>query len=814
MFHDFRYALRSLRHSPGFVAAALVAIALGIGANTAIFSVVNTVLLRPLAYPDPDRMVQLAIRNPDGTGITLSPAEFTMFSAHKGVFDDLAAYDFGGPGVNLTDGDRPEQVKAIHVSANYFRLFGAVPAIGRTFSDEEDRPGAGRWVVISDGLWRRRFGGRTDLAGKTISVGNEPYRVLGVIRPGFAADPPADLWLPLQADPNTRSMAHYLRIAARLKPGVTFAQANAQLKAGEVEFRRAFPLFNANAGFLALPLRDSVVGDARNALLILLGTVGFVLLIACANVANLLLARATGRRQEMAVRIAMGASRGRLIGQLLTESLVLSTGGGALGLMLGYAGMRGLLAINPGNIPRVGVSGAGVTLDWRVLAFTIGLSILTGVLFGLVPALNASRMDLASAMKESASRSGSGRRENRTRSLFVIVEVALALVLLVGAALLIRTFEALRAVQPGFDARNVITLEMSLTGERFQTTAGVSRMVSEAERQVGSVAGVVAVASCWMLPVESAFSSTFVIEGRPLGNDPVHGIALMRPVSKGYFDVFRIPLLSGRGFTDRDTDAAGGVVLISEGMAKKYWPGRNPIGERLSVDKYHPEFAQAPREIIGVAGDVRNFGIDREPDPMLYFPQAQVANGMTAIDARLIPITWAIRTRGEPLAMSAVLQEELRKASGGLPVARIRTMQQVLGKATARSDFNTVLLTIFAATALLLAAIGVYGLMSFSVEQRTREIGLRMALGATPGQVRNTVLMEGMRLAVVGLAVGIVGAIALSRVMTGMVYGVKTSDPVVFFWVSVLLGLVAGIAAYLPSRRATRVDPVEALRCL
>ncbi len=808
---DIRYAFRSFRRNPAFVATAITALALGIGANTAVFSVVNTVLLQPLSYPDPDRLVQLVMSTPQGNGITLSPAEFAFFRSQTQIFQDISAYDFGGPGLNLTtpnftspnltSNDRPEQLKGIHVSQDYFRLFGAKIVLGRSFTAEEDRPGGAKSVVISDGLWRRRFQADPNLIGKPIFLGGEPYIVTGVTGPEFQPDPPADAWLPLQADPNSRSMLSYIRVAARLRPGVTPEVAKAQLKSAGVDLRRSFPLFNPKAEFTIWPLRDTVVNDVRSSLLILLGTVTLVLLIACANVANLLLARATGRQREIAIRVAIGASRARIIGQLLTESLVLAGLGGALGLLVGYAGMRGLLLLSAGNLPRVGEFGSSVTLDWRVLAFTLAVSLTTGILFGLAPALNAAR---TLGLKPASG--------NRARSLFVITEVALALVLLIGAGLLIRTFAALRAVQPGFDAHHVMTFEMSLAGSRFEKTAAVNQLVLEAERRLEALPGVSAVASSWMLPIENAFSDTFVIEGRPLNNDPVHGIALMRPVSPQYFDVFRIPLLRGRLFSGRDTSNANGVVLISEGMAKKFWPGGSAIGERLSIDKYHPEFAGPPRTIIGVVGDVRNYGINRDPDPAMYLPEAQVIDRMTAIDASILPITWIVRTRLESSSLTAAIEEQLRQASGGLAVGHVRSMQQVLGQSLARSDFNTLLLAIFAGIALLLAAIGVYGLMNYAVEQRTQEIGLRMALGATPRQVRNGVVLAGMRLALAGVVLGLAAALGLTRLMQGLLYGVKTSDPRIFVLVPLLLLLVTLAAAYLPSRRATKIDPVEALR--
>ncbi len=542
------------------------------------------------------------------------------------MFQDVAAYDLGGPGVNLTGGDRPEQLKGIRLSGDFFRLFGARVIAGRTFSAEEDRPGGPPSVVLSSGLWRRRFGSDPNLVGKSIDLGGEPHTVVGILDPTFTSDPPADIYLPLKADPNSTDQAHYLRAAARLKPGVTLQQAKAAMNLAAEQFKQKFrDQLGPQEGFTAEPLRDTVVGDVRKALLVLLGAVSFVLLIACANVANLLLARATIRKREIAIRAAIGAGRGRIIRQLLTESVLLSLVAGLLGLGLGYFGVRGLLSLNPGDVPRVGEHGSAVALDWRVLAFTLGVSVITGILFGLIPAFNASRTDLNLTLKESGLRSGSGVRQNKARAILVFTEMVLALVLLVGAALLIRTFSVLRNVDPGFDAHNVLTMEMSLTGTRFNKTAGVNQLVRETQRRMESLPRVTALASTCCLPLQGGFGLPFVIEGRPLTEGPAHGGASWRTVSPRYFDVFKIPLIRGRMFTDRDDGSAPGVVLINEGLAKQFWPNSDPVGQRITIGKgVGPEFEEPPREIIGIVGDVRNQGLDNKPDPIMYIPVAQV----------------------------------------------------------------------------------------------------------------------------------------------------------------------------------------------
>jgi predicted permease len=816
LLQNLRYAFRTLRNSPGFAAVAILTLALGIGANTAIFSVVNAVLLQPLSYPNPDRLVELELTSPQGSGDVTSIPKFNVWREQTDVFDSVAAYDFSGPGINLTGGDRPELIKGIHVSADYFRVFGAPVALGRTFTPEEDRPGGPAVVVISNGLWRNRFGGDPGILNRTIDLGQEPYTIIGVLGPTYTGDPKSDIWMPLKPDPSSVDQGHYLRATARLKPGVTLAQAQAAMKHAADEFNRKFPgspVMGPGASFTAIPLRDSVIGDVRFGLLLLFGAVGFVLLIACANVANLLMARATIRRREIAIRSALGAGRARLMWQLLTESLLLSLAGGVLGLGLGYVGVRALLAINPSDIPRVGEQGAAVALDWRVLVFTLLAAILTGILFGLLPALSTSHSDINSTLRESGARSGTGLRHNKARAVLVITEMALALVLLVGAALLIRTFGALRGVNPGFDARNVLLMEMSLNGGRFEKAAGVDQLEREGRRRIESLPGVTAAAITCCVPLEGGFGLPFIIEGRPLTNGPYHGGATWLTMSPHYFDVFRIPLVSGRVFTDQDNGAAERVVVINQALAKEYWPKGDALGARISIGKgVGPEFDEPPRQIIGIVADVREGALSRPPDQIMYVPFAQVNDGIIALNNSIVPVTWAVRTKLQPFSLSADVQRELREGSGGLPVAHIRSMQQVVGESTARNDFYMTLLTIFAGVALLLAAIGVYGLMAYSVQQRTQEIGVRMALGASPQQVRRMVVTQGMQLAFVGVVIGVGSALGLTRLMSSLLYGVKPWDPITILLVAVLLSGVTLLATYLPARRASRVDPMVALR--
>ena len=814
---NVRYGLRSLAKSPGFAAVAILTLALGIGGNTAIFSVVNSVLLQPLSYPNPDRLVELELTSKEGNGDVTSIPKFNVWRDQTQVFESVAAYDFSGPGVNLTGGDRPEQLKGIHASADYFRVFGAPIVLGRAYTAEEDRPGGPAVTVISNGLWRSRFGGDPGTIGRTIDLGGDPYVVIGVLGPTFTSDPKSDIWLPLKPDPNSIDQGHYLRATARLKPGVSLTQAQAAMKMAAEQFKRKFPnspVLGPDDSFTAIPLRDSVVGDVRRGLLLLFGAVGFVLLIACANVANLLLARATIRKREIAIRSALGAGRARIIWQLLTESLLLSFAGGVLGLVLGYLGVRALLSINPGDIPRIGENGTGVALDWRVLAFTFVAAVLTGVLFGLVPAFNASRSDLSITLRESGSRTGSGLRHNKARSILVITEMALALILLVGAALLIRTFGALRGVNPGFDPKNVLTMDMSLTGSRFEKAAGVDQLEREGRQRVESLPGVTASGLTCCLPLEGGFGLPFNIEGQAPIDGPYTGQAGWLTISPRYFDVFRIPLVKGRAFNDQDNGAASRVVVINEAMAKKYWPKNDALGALITIGKgVGPEFEEPPRQIVGIVGDVRQNALSQQQlDPIMYVPIAQMNDGVMALNNRIAPLVWVVRTKLQPFSLSTDVQRELREASGGLPVAHIRNMQQVVSESTARNDFYMTLLSIFAGVALLLAAIGVYGLMAYSVQQRTQEIGVRMALGASPQQVRRMVVIQGMQLALVGVIIGVGSALGLTRLMSSLLYGVKPWDPATIVLVAALLSGVTFLATYLPATRASRVSPMVALR--
>jgi predicted permease len=815
IWQDIAYALRTLRKNPAFTATALAALAIGIGANSAIFSVVNAVLLKPLSYPAADRIVLFLLTSPAGPSYGGSATKFNVWRRQTNVFQDVSAYEYNGAQLNLTGGAYPEQIHGIRVSADYFRLFGAPVLQGRTFSSDEDRPAGRHVVILGHGLWQRRFGGDPRLVGKSISLSGVPHTVVGILGPSFNTelDSPPDVWLPFQIDPNSNDHAQYFNVVGRLKQGVSIGTATAQLQLAANEFRGKFPnIMGPRDSFGVVPFQDSMVSDVRPSLLVLAGAVSFVLLIACANVANLLLVRATGRKREVAIRAAIGASRGRIIRQLLIESIVLSNAGGALGLILGLVGVRALVTMNPGDIPRIGLHGSGITLDWRLLLFTICISLLTGIVFGLVPALDVSRTDVAGALKEGGGRSGTGLRQNKTRSLLVIGEVALAVILLVGAALLIRTFMALRAVKPGFDAHNVLTLRMSLSGSRFKNTAEVNQVIHDGVQRLEALPGVERASASYNLPLEGAFGVPYNIVGRTPASGRYDGRGWIG-ISPGYFDVFKIPIQRGRYFNDRDDTGSGRVAIINEAMARQFWPKGDPLQDRVVLGKgYGPEFEEPARQIIGVVGDVHDFGLNRNPTPVVYVPLTQVTDGITMLAGRASSLAWIVRTRHQPQSLRSPIENELHQITGGLPVANIRSMDEVVGQSTARADFNMSLLTIFGCSALLLAAIGIYGSMAYSVRQRTQELGIRMALGAETGHVRNMIVLQGVRLVLIGVAIGVVAALGLTRLIASFLFGVKTWDPLVLTIVPILVSFVALFAVWLPAMRAMRIDPLNALR--
>jgi len=801
----------------GFTAVAVAALALGIGANTAIFTVVNAVLLDPLPYPQPDRMMKLGRKSTEGVEYSNSIPKYMAWRRNQ-AFEAMTLYDFGSLGMNLGAGNPPDQIKTAHVSADYFKVFGVSPVSGRGFTADEDLPKGPQAAVISYGLWQSRFGGDRGIVGRTVLLNGSPFPVIGVLPAGFHPDPEADVLIPMQADPLSANQGHYLNVAGRLKAGATLAAAQAQMKAIGEQFREEYPKsMDATEGIAVVPMRDALVGDVRTALLVLSGAVALVLLIACANVAGLLLARASGRQRELAIRAAVGATRGRVVRQMLTESVVLAGTGGILGFALGAWGVRALLALVPGNLPRLtdaaGTHAAIPLLDWRLASFTLGASLLTGLLFGIFPALQASRIDVWSHLKESGGRFGTGLKHNRVRSLLVVTEVALALVLLVGAALLIRTFAGLQNTNSGIEARGVLTLETSLASGNYFTTAKVASFTTQAVQRLEAIPGVDAAASAIVLPIEAGIDLPFTIAGKPPAHGDYNGDEQWRSVSPHYFKVFKIPLLRGREFSETDSGNSSRVVIINEAMARHYWKGEDPVGQVITIAKgLGPQFDDPPRQIIGIVGTVRENGLKSADVGVMYIPQSQVQEGLTALANSVIPLSWAVRTATSPMTMRIPVERELRAVDGQIPISRERTMEKVIADSVARQSFNMLLLSIFAGVALVLAAIGIYGLVSYSVEQRTQELGIRLALGADSRDMLRLVLWQGFKLTVTGLALGLALAYGLTRLLASLLFGVKASDPATFGLVAGILAMVALAAAYVPAQRATTIDPAIALR--
>jgi predicted permease len=815
---DLRHSLRMFVQSPAFTLAAVAALTLGIGANTAIFSVVNAVLLKPVAMPDPDRVVVFQNVSPRGSGGGASPAKFAHYRRQTEIVEDVSAFNTGV--MNYTGGTFPEQLRSGRVSADFFKLTGAPLRLGRNFTSEEDSPRGPLVAVIARGLWETRFNADPNVVGKSISLGSEPYTIVGVLDTFDFREfgPTPQVWVLFQFDPNTTDQGHYFQAMGRLKPGVTLQQANERMGASAKDFRAKFPnAIGPQNSFGVKAIRDVIVrDDVKNSLLIYGGAVSLVLLIACANVANLLLVRATGRRRDCHPRRHRRLTRAHHPAAA-HESVVLRRPAACSACSLA-AGRhpRARCRSNTAGLPRVGEAGTFVSLDWQVVVFAIAVSVATGVIFGLIPALQSSKTDLTTTLKESAGRSGTGFRQNKVRSILVVVEVGLALVLLIGSALLIRTAMALGRVDPGFDAHNVLTLKMSLKGAQYDKAEAVEQVVRNGVARLRTIPGVVNASATCCVPLQGGYGLGFYIPGRPLAADSqgqTHGGAGWMTVSPGYFEVFKIPVKRGRTFTERDTSTSTQVVVINEAMARQFWPKGDPMTDRLLIGKGGMrEFAaETERQIIGIVGDIKSDGLDSDPSPQMFIPQAQVPDLANALNVSLTPISWIVRTQVPPQSLSSTIQDQLRQ-SAGLPVSDVQSMDDIVSVSVSRQKFNMWVMSVFGGCALLLAAIGIYGLMAYSVEQRTQEIGIRLALGAQASSVKNMVVFQGMRLALVGIVLGLGGAFWLAKFITAFLFGVTAKDLVVFAGVPVLLAAIAFLSVWLPARRASKVDPIIALR--
>jgi putative ABC transport system permease protein len=799
---DLRYGVRMLLKHPGFTVIAVLALALGIGANSAIFSVVNTVLLRPLPFAEPERLVRLG-EGPRGQrperGVFSFP-DYKDVQAQAQTLEAVAGYQGSGGVLTTTDGTEPERVRGANVAADYFNVLGVQPELGRVFTRAEDQPNA-TVIVISHSLWQRRFGANPQALGQQLKFGNSIMTVIGVMPAGFEFPFRAehqDYWEPINDRPTPdreQRDARMLDVIARLKPGVTVAQARAELETIARRLEQQYPAANTNIAIAPVALHDDLTGDVRPALFILLGAVGLVLLIACANVANLLLARATARQKEIAIRTALGASRLRIVRQLLIESLLLALAGGGLGLLLAMWGVDLLVAASPADIPRV----QQVGLDARVLAFTLALSALTGIIFGLVPALHASKPDLNDALKDGSRGSTESLRRNRVRSFLVVAEVALSLMLLIGAGLLLKSFMRLLQTDAGFDAGHVLTLDIPLSRQRYDTPAKQAdffhRLIERAQTLPGiETAGVVNI-----LPLSDLDESiSFQIAGRPPappGAVPEGNYTIASP---GYFAALKLALRAGRLFNAQDNAQAPPVALVSEALVRRYFAGENPIGQRLKLDS-----EDQPREIVGIVGDVRRAALETEARPEYYLPYEQAAERRMNL---------VVRTPGDAAAMTATVRGAVKELDKDQLIWQTRTLEELRSASVASRRFNMMLLGLFAVVALLLAVLGIYGVMAYSVTRRTHEIGVRIALGAQARDVLKLIIGQGMTLAVIGVGLGLLGALAVTRTMASLLYGVSATDPAIFAGLALLLAFVAFVACYVPARRATKVDPMVALR--
>ncbi|HWQ33602.1 MAG TPA: ABC transporter permease [Blastocatellia bacterium] len=805
LWQDVRYGLRLIRRNPGFTLVAALSLALGIGANTAIFTVVNAVLLRPLPFPEPEQLV-MVWEDATFAGFpqnTPAPANFVDWQAQSRSFESMAALSEGS--FNLTGDGEPEKIQAYRVTANFFPLLGVQPALGRSFLAAEDQPGANRVVMLSHGLWQRRFGGEPSVIGKDILLNGEKYRVIGVMPRGFQfLERYIGLWTPLAltAEERTERGSHYLKVVGRLKPGVTVAQANADIGAVMEQIARTYPNQAARIGAYVLPLREQLAGDIRRPLMVLLVAVGCVLLIACANIASLLLARAAARNREIAVRAALGAGRWRIVRQLLTESILLSGIGGALGLLFAVWSFAFLEQLIP---PTMALT-VSLEPDGRMLVFTLLISMLTGILFGLVPALQAARFNQNEALKQ-----GSGRAVNlgsrRLRSALVVAEIALSLVLLVGAGLLIQTFHKLRQQYAGLRPENVLTMRTPLPQNKYAQPEQRTAFYDQVRARVGALPGVISVGYTTSVPLEwKGGTSGFVPENT---QQPLPGLsydANHRQVSADYLKTMGIPLRRGRYFDSRDQANSLPVAIINETMAREYWPNEDALGKRFKIGD--PDSDVPWLTVVGIVADVRQMGLDAPVKAEMYQPYQQAKQ-----QPWYAPRDLVIRTAVEPESLVAAVRREIRAIDPDQPISNIRTMDEILGEETQPRRLGMTLLAVFAGLALVLAALGIYGVLSYFVVQHTPEMGVRMALGAGRRDILALVVRKGLSLALLGIGAGVIASLGLTRLMQSLLFEVSANDPLTLAGVALLLLAVALVACLVPARRAAKVDPIVALRC-
>ena len=800
LIQDLRLALRALRRTPAFTLIAVVCLALGTGATTAIFSVVNAVLLRPLPYPQPEQLVRVYEASTTNGGFygSVSPANFIDWRRQNTVFEQLVAYQ--STNVNLQSGDTPERLSAVSATGNLFELLQVAPELGRTFLAGEDQPGASHVAVLSDAVWRARFGADRSLIGRNIVLDGEQVTVIGVMPPDFSfpATSGVDVWLPRPFTPDdlTQRGNHYLSVVARVKPGVTIDAALVQLKQVAARLAREYPADDGTRTVKMVSMRDDLFGsNLRRQLYVLQGASVLVLLIGCVNVANLLLARAATRRREVAVRAALGAGPGRLARQFLTESVVLSLAGGALGLLFAYGGVRGIVALASRDIPRAHPIG----FDAGIFAFLVAIAVVTGIAFGLVPAIQGARADPRDNLADGARGGSTGRSQQHFRSTLVAAEVALSLVLLVCAALLLKAFVALERTPSGIITDHVLTFHISLAGEKGGEN-GARDFYQPVLQRIQALPGVTSAGITTLLPLQGYWwNSSFAIEGQPPAERGKEPLAEIRAVSAGYFSALRIPLRAGRDFTDQDTRGTTPVMIVNEALVKRYLHGQDPIGQRLKLDTV--EFT-----IIGVVGDVRGAALDTPPMPEFFMSYQQVWSWLPG------EMTFAVRTEVPPTTLTAAIRNAVWSVDPTQPIFRVETMDEVVARSLSSNRFYLWLIGAFALIALVLATAGIYGVTSYLVTQRTREMGIRLALGASPASLKALVVRQGAVVAAIGTVIGLLAALALTRLLASFLSGVSATDPTTFLIVGLLLAGIALMASYIPARRATRVDPNIALR--
>jgi putative ABC transport system permease protein len=805
---DLRYALRQLRKNPGFTAVAVLTLALGIGANTAIFSVVNAALLQPLPFKDPGRLVQVwhvppAKSFPGLTQFSVSAANYVDWQNQSRTFQQMAIYTFAG--YNLIGNSRAEALTGTPVSQEFFSVLGAQPILGRTFAPDEDQPGHGNVAILENALWQSRFGADRNIIGRQITLNGQSFAVVGVMGRDMQFPFGTQLWTPMAWTDKERAVRgeHHYSVIARLKPGITVQQAQVEMETISNRLAQEYPEADTGWGAVVIPLRDQIVGSIRPMLRVLFGAVGFVLLIACANVANLLVAKALARSKEVAIRTSLGASRSRVLRQVFTETTLLSFSGAVFGLLLANFGIKLLVAFLAD-----GLSAVQVSLDGWVLAFTFLISLLTGILAGLAPAWRLTRTNLSEAMKEGLGRTDSDAGGNRTRSVLVVSEVALSLVLLVGAGLMIRSMQQLYKVNPGFDPHGVLTLSAQISDKKFPEPRQQEAFFDQVLQRVRALPGVDSAGAIDALPLADGSNQPITIEGRPklpMSEQPEVAVRLITP---DYLRAMRIPLLQGRDLKDGDTRDRPYVVLISDSMARRFWPNENPIGKHLTLSF----FPEQSREIVGIVGDVKQRGLGvLEPVASLYFPLSQVSASITA-DWRSFPMSLIVRTKSQPNALVSAVTGAVHQVDPEVPVANVTSMDEFLRNTLSQQQMSMLLLAAFAGLALLLAAVGIYSVLSYAVKRRAQEIGIRMALGAQRRDVLRMILAQGAALAAIGVGIGTVAALALTRLMQSQLFGITATDPVTFITVAAFLMLVAIAACYLPAGRATEVHPMEALR--